>query len=61
MNDAALRRLVQEQSPWRVQPAGWEQDDPDVRASLRVALDYEPDPLADTKRPACTCCGVPGG
>jgi predicted AAA+ superfamily ATPase len=51
MNDPALRRMLAEQSPWRTRPTGWEQDDADVRASLRVSLDYEPEPLADIRPP----------
>jgi predicted AAA+ superfamily ATPase len=43
--------MVAEQSPWRTRPSGWEQDDADMRASLLVPLDYEPDPLADIRPP----------
>jgi predicted AAA+ superfamily ATPase len=51
MNDAALRRMLSEQSPWRAQPSAWEDDDPDMRASLRLPLEYEPDPLTDIQPP----------
>lgn len=51
MNDPALRRMLAEQSPWRTKPAGWEQDDADMRAALRLPLDYEPEPLADIRPP----------
>jgi predicted AAA+ superfamily ATPase len=51
VNDAELRRMLAEQSPWRSQPEGWEQDDADVRASLLFPLDYEPEPLADIRPP----------
>lgn len=51
MNDATLRRVLSEQSPWRSQPEGWEQDDADVRDSLRFPLDYEPEPLIDIRPP----------
>lgn len=50
VRDADLRQIVQEQSPWRTTPQ-WEADDADVRASLNVALDYEPNPLADIHAP----------
>jgi hypothetical protein len=51
MNDPALRQMVAEQSPWRTQPSGWEQDDADMRASLLVPLNYEPEPLLDIRPP----------
>jgi uncharacterized protein len=51
MNDPALRRMLAEHSPWRTKPAGWEQDDADMRASLLVQLSYEPEPLADIRPP----------
>jgi uncharacterized protein len=51
MNDPALRRMLAEQSPWRTVPAGWEQDDADMRAALRLPLDYEPEPLVDIRPP----------
>lgn len=50
MNDSALRRLLTERSPWRAR-AGWEADDPDLRAAGRLPLDYEPEPLADIHAP----------
>ncbi len=51
MNDHALRRMVAEKSPWRTTPAGWEQDDADMRAALKLPLDYQPDPLVDIRPP----------
>lgn len=51
MNDPALRRMLAEQSPWRTKPTGWEQDDADMRATLRLPLDYQPEPLADIRAP----------
>jgi predicted AAA+ superfamily ATPase len=50
MNDSQLRRLLTERSPWRAR-AGWETDDPDLRAAGRLPLDYEPEPLADIHAP----------
>ena len=50
MNDSQLRRLLAERSPWRAR-AGWEADDPDLRAAGRLSLDYEPEPLADIHAP----------
>jgi len=50
MNDAQLRRLLAERSPWRAR-AGWEPDDADLRAAARLPLSYEPDPLADIHAP----------
>lgn len=50
MNDAQLARLLNERSPWRAR-TGWEADDADIRASLRLPLAYEPDPLADVHAP----------
>jgi uncharacterized protein len=50
MNDSQLRRLLTERSPWRAR-AGWEADDPDLRAAGRLPLDYEPEPLADIHPP----------
>ena len=50
MNDSQLRRLLTERSPWRAR-AGWEADDPDLRAAGRLPLDYEPAPLADIHAP----------
>lgn len=50
MNDAQLRRLLTERSPWRAR-TGWEADDPDLRAAARLPLDYEPQPLADIRPP----------
>lgn len=49
MNDPALRRMLAEQSPWRTKAVGWEQDDADMRAALRLPLEYEPEPLADIR------------
>jgi hypothetical protein len=43
MNDSQLRRLLAERSPWRAR-AGWEAEDPDLRAAGRLPLDYEPEP-----------------
>jgi hypothetical protein len=40
MNDSQLRRLLAERSPWRAR-AGWEAEDPDLRAAGRLSLDYE--------------------
>ncbi len=51
MNDAALRRMLSEQSPWRAKPTAWEPDDADIRASLELPLDYEPAPLVDIHPP----------
>jgi predicted AAA+ superfamily ATPase len=51
MNDHALRRMLAEQSPWRATPVGWEQDDADMRAALRLPLDYAPAPLSDIHPP----------
>ncbi|MGH2903945.1 MAG: ATP-binding protein [Solirubrobacteraceae bacterium] len=50
MNDSQLRRLLTERSPWRAR-AGWEADDPDLRAAGRLPLEYEPEPLADIQAP----------
>jgi uncharacterized protein len=50
MNDSQLRRLLAERSPWRAR-AGWEAEDPDLRAAGRLPLDYEPEPLADIHAP----------
>ncbi len=50
MNDSQLRRLLAERSPWRAR-AGWEADDPDLRAAGRLPLSYEPEPLADIEAP----------
>ena len=50
MNDSQLRRLLTERSPWRAR-AGWEAEDPDLRAAGRLPLDYEPEPLADIHAP----------
>jgi predicted AAA+ superfamily ATPase len=50
MNDSQLRRLLAERSPWRAR-AGWEADDPDLRAAEQVPLEYEPEPLADIRAP----------
>lgn len=50
MNDSQLRRLLTERSPWRAR-AGWETDDPDLRAAGRLPLDYEPAPLVDIHAP----------
>ncbi|HEY2535547.1 MAG TPA: AAA family ATPase [Solirubrobacteraceae bacterium] len=50
MNDSQLRRLLTERSPWRAR-AGWEADDPDLRAASRLPLEYEPDPLAGIHAP----------
>ncbi len=50
MDDSRLRRLLAERSPWRAR-AGWEADDPDLRAAGRLPLDYEPEPLADIHAP----------
>lgn len=51
MNDAELRRMLAEQSPWRALPEGWEQDDADFRAALSLPLSYEPEPLGDIRPP----------
>lgn len=51
MNDAALTRMLAEQSPWRMRPDAWEQDDGDIRAALSLPLDYAPQPLADMRPP----------
>jgi uncharacterized protein len=51
MNDAALRRVVTDQSPWRTSPTSWAADDADMRAALNLPLNYEPDPLADIHAP----------
>lgn len=51
MNDPSLRRMLAEQSPWRTTPIGWEQEDSDMRAALRLPLDYEPEPLGDIRVP----------
>jgi uncharacterized protein len=50
MNDSQLRRLLNERSPWRAR-AGWEVDDPDLRAAGRLPLHYAPEPLADIRAP----------
>ncbi len=50
MNDTQLRRLLTERSPWRAR-AGWDADDPDLRAAGRLPLNYEPQPLADIRAP----------
>jgi uncharacterized protein len=50
VNDSQLRRLLTERSPWRAW-AGWEADDPDLRAAGRLPLAYEPEPLADIHAP----------
>jgi uncharacterized protein len=50
VNDSQLRRLLTERSPWRAW-AGWEADDPDLRAAGRLPLDYEPAPLANIHAP----------
>jgi uncharacterized protein len=50
MDDSQLRRLLAERSPWRAR-AGWEAEDPDLRAAGRLPLDYEPEPLADIHAP----------
>jgi predicted AAA+ superfamily ATPase len=50
MNDAALRNLLNERSPWRSR-AEWEDTDADIRASLAVPLAYEPAPLAGIRAP----------
>lgn len=50
MNDSQLRRLLAERSPWRAR-AGWEAEDPDLRAAARLPLDYRPEPLAGIRPP----------
>lgn len=50
MNDSQLRRLLAERSPWRAR-AGWEAEDPDLRAAAATPLRYEPTPLADIRPP----------
>jgi uncharacterized protein len=50
VNDSQLRRLLAERSPWRAR-AGWEADDPDLRAAGGLPLDYEPAPLVDIQAP----------
>lgn len=51
MNDSQLRLLLNERSPWRVSVAGWEAEDPDLRAAARLPLSYEPGPLAGIEPP----------
>lgn len=51
MNDHALSRMLAEQSPWRTGSESWQQDDADMRAALRLPLQYEPEPLADIEPP----------
>jgi predicted AAA+ superfamily ATPase len=50
MNDAQLRRRLEERSPWRARPS-WEADDPDLRAATALPIDYEPNPLHDLRAP----------
>jgi predicted AAA+ superfamily ATPase len=50
VNDHQLAQFLNEQSPWRARDQ-WEADDPDLRAAARLALDYEPEPLADIRAP----------
>ncbi len=50
MNDAQLRRLLEERSPWRAR-VGWEANDPDLRAAGRLPLSYRPEPLTDIRAP----------
>jgi len=50
MNDSQLRRLLTERSPWRAR-AGWEAEDPDLRAAGQLPLHYEPGPLTDIHAP----------
>ncbi len=50
MNDSQLRRLLTERSPWRAR-AGWETDDPDLRAARQVPVHHQPEPLADVRAP----------
>ncbi|HEX5309828.1 MAG TPA: AAA family ATPase [Solirubrobacteraceae bacterium] len=50
MNDSQLRQLLNERSPWRAR-GDWQAEDPDLRASRTLPLDYEPTPLIDIRPP----------
>ena len=49
MNDAQLFVRLSEKCTWWRDPAGWERDDPDLKAVRAVSIVYEPAPLADIR------------
>ncbi|MBF6604780.1 MAG: ATP-binding protein [Chloroflexi bacterium] len=49
MNDAQLFARLSEKCTWWRDPAGWERDDPDLKAVRAVSIVYEPAPLADIR------------
>ncbi len=47
MNDGQLFARLSEKCTWWRDPAGWERDDPDLKAVRAASIVYEPAPLAD--------------
>lgn len=49
MNDAQLLARLSDKCTWWRDPAGWERDDPDLKAVRAASITYEPAPLADIR------------
>jgi predicted AAA+ superfamily ATPase len=47
MNDAQLFARLSEKCTWWRDPAGWQRDDPDLKAVRAASIVYEPMPLSD--------------